>query len=335
MKLLLAGFGTVGSGVAKALDSKKDAIKSKLGGNLSVVGICTSKGTIIDEKGIDLPLAYSLAQEKKLYTHRNFDPNTSSEKAVKTLEYDCLVETTPTNIDHGEPGATLVRTALRRQKHVVTSNKGPLALNFRELTGLAEKNNVLLKYEATVGGAMPVFNLLEGCMHVNKIEKIYGILNGTTNYILSKMSMESTSYELALAEAQEMGIAEKDPSYDVEGTDAASKLSILSNFVFGNGVTVRDVQKTGITKISGGTIELAKKNGYIIKLVAYADAERMLVTPRLVPLHHPLAIDGTLNVIEFHTDMAGKIRVIGEGAGHMQTASAVLGDILDIAKSTK
>lgn len=334
MKLLLAGFGTVGSGVARALYEKKEGIEKKTGKKISVIGISTSKGTVIDEKGIDLQFAYSLARENKLYTHKDFEPDTSSEKAVKNLDYDCLVETTPTNVDNGEPGITLIKNALRRQKHVVTSNKGPLALNFRELTELAEKNKVLLKYEATVGGAMPVFNLLEGCLHVNRIEKVYGILNGTTNYILSKMFRESTTYELALAEAQEMGIAEKDPAYDVEGIDAASKLSILSNFVFGNNVTVRDVETTGITNISQEAIELAKKNGYIIKLVAYADEKKLSVSPRLVPVNHPLAIDGTLNIIEFHTDMAGKIRVLGEGAGHMQTASAVLGDILEAAKHT-
>ncbi|MFH1788131.1 MAG: homoserine dehydrogenase, partial [Candidatus Altiarchaeota archaeon] len=186
-------------------------------------------------------------------------------------------------------------------------------------------------FEATVGGAIPVMNLMEYCLQVNEVKSAYGILNGTTNYVLSKMGEEGVALEAALKEAQALGYAEPDPTYDIEGVDSAAKVVILANALLGKNVSYSDMKVSGITEITSEAMELAKKQGYVIKLVG--DVLRLEVSPRLVQVSHPLNVSGSLNALMLNTDVAGDVTLIGRGAGARETSSSVVSDVLSIAKN--
>ncbi len=329
MRLSIIGFGAVGQGVARAIHTKREYFHNH-GIDLRVVGISDSKGTEINAGGIDLESALSRKQEKGTVA-------TGSESAldiIRNVEHEIVVEATPTNIRNGEPGLSNMLAALASGKHVVTSNKGPLALCFSRIKESAEDNGMMFRYEATVGGAVPIFNLIHESLAGNRVIGIEGILNGTTNYILTRMAEERLPYDLVLKEAQELGIAETDPTYDVEGIDSACKLVILANSVFGQAAAYRDVEITGITKITPEALELASKNNYVVKLICEAENGTLTVAPRLVPKKHPLAVGGTLNVASILTDLAGRITISGKGAGSIETASSILSDILYVARNS-
>jgi len=332
MRLSIIGFGAVGQGVARALINKLDKLK-KSGIDLNVVAISDSHGSCVNPEGIDLEAAL----QRKVETGSVATSKTSSIEVIKDVEHELMIDVTPTNIDDGEPGLTYILEAFNRGRHVVTSNKGPLALKYRVLCDEAKKNGVRFRFEASVGGAMPILNLAKDALAGNRIIGIEGILNGTCNYILSRMFEEGLAYKHVLGEAQELGIAETDPTYDVEGIDTACKLVILANSIFGMDVTYDDVEITGITKITAEALMLAGAEGMVIKLIGEVrdgDDAILRVAPRLVPKSHPLVVGGTLNVALLKTDMAGPISVTGRGAGSMETASAILSDVIAIYKSS-
>lgn len=329
IRLSIIGFGAVGQGVARAIQSKKEKLEGQ-GIDLCVVGISDSKGSEINVRGIDLEDALERKKQKGTVAKGN----KSALDIIRDVEHEIVVEATPTNIKNGEPGLSNISAAFNSGKHVVTSNKGPLALCFSQLKEAAEDNGVFFRYEATVGGAVPIFNLIHESLAGNRVIGIEGILNGTTNYILTRMAEERLPYELVLKEAQELGIAETDPTYDVEGIDSACKLVILANSVFGEKATYRDVKVTGITKITPEALELASKNNYVVKLICEAGNGTLTVAPRLVPKKHPLAVGGTLNVASILTDLAGRITISGKGAGSIETASSILSDILYIVRNS-
>lgn len=329
VRLSLIGFGAVGQGVAQAILQKKEILKGQ-GIDICVVGISDSKGSEINVKGIDLKTALERKKQKGTVAKGN----DSAFEIIQDVEHEIVVEATPTNIKNGEPGLSNMSAAFNSGRHVVTSNKGPLALCFSQLKEAAEDNGVFFRYEATVGGAVPIFNLIHESLAGNRVIGIEGILNGTTNYILTRMAQERLPYELVLKEAQELGIAETDPTYDVEGIDSACKLVILANSVFGEAATYRDVEVTGITKITPEALELASKNNYVVKLICEAGNGTLIVAPRLVPKKHPLAVGGTLNVASILTDLAGRITISGKGAGSIETASSILSDILYIVRNS-
>jgi len=323
LKVAIIGLGSVGRGVVKVLSERKDD-------RFKVVAITDSKGAVLDDNGLDL--------KDVLKKKGNGDlarVNKSSLDVVKEVDYDILIEVTPTDAKTGEPGLTYIREALKRGKHVVTSNKGPVALNYQELRDLAKKHGVQFLFEATVGGAMPVFNLIRGPLAGNQITSIKGIFNGTCNYILTRMANEELPYDMVLSEAKELGIAEADPTYDVEGIDTALKMVILANAVLGMDVKLEDVDLVGISGVCLEALKLAGEAGMVIKLIGEVrpnGEERVLkVSPRLVPKTHPLAVQGTLNAALIQTKLAGEIFVIGKGAGSVETASAILSDMLYIA----
>lgn len=329
VRVSIIGFGAVGQGVAKSILSTKETLIEQ-GVDLRVVGISDSKGSEINVGGIDLERALERKKQKGTVAKCK----DGALEIIKNVEHEIVVEATPTNIKNGEPGSSNMFAAFSSGKHVVTSNKGPLALRFSELKEAAEDNGVFFRYEATVGGAVPIFNLIHEALAGNRVIGIEGILNGTTNYILTRMAEERLTYELALKEAQELGIAETDPSYDVEGIDSACKLVILANSVFGQAATYRDVEVTGITKITPEALELASKNNYVVKLICEAGNGTLTVAPRLVPKKHPLAVGGALNVASILTDLAGRITISGKGAGSIETASSILSDILYIVRNS-
>jgi len=329
LKISIIGFGVVGQGVAHAILSKQKYLND-IGIDLRVIGISDSKGCVISPDGIDLES--TLKRKKQKGTVAKGDG--SGIDIIRDIQHDIVVEVTPTNIQNGEPGLGNMQAAFNAGRHVVTSNKGPLTLRFSELKELAEDNGLFFRYEATVGGAVPIFNLVHEALAGNSVIGIEGILNGTTNYILTRMADERMPYELVLKEAQELGIAEAYPGYDVEGIDSACKLVIIANSIFGQNATYKDVDVTGITKITPEALELASKNNYVVKLVCEARDGRLTVAPRLVPKRHPLAVGGTLNVASILTDLAGRITISGKGAGSIETASSILSDIIYIAKNS-
>ncbi|HVP24952.1 MAG TPA: homoserine dehydrogenase [Methanomicrobiales archaeon] len=320
MRVAILGFGSVGQGVARMIGEKN------LG--LTVTAVADSKGGIIDHEGISIPRLFS----RKAKSGCCGNPGMSALDIVETDAYDVLVEVTPTNIATGEPALTHIRTALGLGRHVVTSNKGPIALARRELLDLAAKNGVALRYEATVCGAIPIIHTLEHGLLGNTVLALFGVMNGTCNYILTRMEDEGLTYDQALGEAQEMGYAEKDPTYDVKGLDTALKLVILANTVWGTDRVLADVQVTGIDLITPQAIQLAMDRETAIRLIGEAVPSKGLlrVSPRIIPRTHPLLVEGTLNAVTVVTDMAGELTFIGKGAGSIETASAVIGDLLYI-----
>ncbi len=328
VRISIIGFGAVGQGVASSILTKNEYL-NKQGIDLRVVGIMDSKGVEINAKGIDLDSTLKRKKEKGTVSKGKG----SALEIIKDVEHEIVVEVTPTNINNGQPGLGNMLSAFNSGKHVVTSNKGPLALHFSELCEASQDNGVMFRYEATVGGAVPIFNLVHEALAGNRVIRIEGILNGTTNYILTRMAEERLPYELVLKEAQELGIAETDPTYDVEGIDSACKLVIIANSIFGENATYHDVKVTGITKITPEALELGSKNNLVVKLICEAGNGNLIVAPRLVPKKHPLAVGGTLNVASMLTDLAGRITISGKGAGSIETASSILSDILHIARN--
>ncbi len=319
IKIAMVGFGTVGQGFAELLIKKRGEI-SKAIGEFKVVAIADSKSSISGD------FSFKEAIELKKKTGRLRDDRKAAD-IVSEEDYDILVETTHTRLDGGE-GLRYIKTALKRGCHVITSNKGPLVADFKQLMKLADNRNVKLMYEATVGGAMPVIKMLNRYLAFCEVLSVKGILNGTCNYILSRMEDERLPYEQILSEAQELGIAEADPSYDVEGIDAAAKLVIIAN-TLGIDARFEDVERVGIDSITPDAFSVAAEKGYTIRLIAEV-GKRLRVTPRLVPITHPLAIKGTMNAVMFKTDTAGSIFVAGRGAGKEETASAMLSDLYEI-----
>ncbi|MDD1774842.1 MAG: homoserine dehydrogenase [Methanobacterium sp.] len=329
------GFGSVGQGVARVFQMKKEQIKEDHGLDLNLIAAVDRSGAAVNLEGLDLNL---LLETKKSTGKLSEYPENGAEgisgvEILEEVDYDCLIEVTPTNIEDGEPARSHILKAMQDGKHVVTSNKGPLALNFRELADSAQKNNVQFKYEASVGGAMPIINFAHETLSGCRIESIYGILNGTTNYILSRMAKEGSSYEQTLNEAKELGIAETDPTQDVEGEDAACKVVILANSILKIDATYQDVEVRGISQITPESISLAKKEGYLIKLIGEVSEDALEVSPRLVKEGSPFAVDGTLNVATLKTDLADDVTVVGKGAGSLETASAIMSDIISIWKT--
>ena len=333
--IIFIGLGVVGSELARILNDKKEYLK-KYGFEYNVLGIYDlMKGSIYDEDGLNLEKVLELNKEKgKITDYPAKEKGLKSIEMIKKPEVDIVVEATPTNIKTGEPGLTHCRTALENKKHIVSTNKGPIALRYKELKEIADKNGVYLGFEGTVLSGTPAINLatrdLAGC----EIKSIQGILNGTTNYILTKME-NGKEYEAVLKEAQRLGYAETDPTADVEGFDALAKIVILANSVMDADLDLNLVPREGITKITLEDVQKAKKDGKRIKLIGKAWIEngkiKAKVSPEELPLTHPLAnVMGVLNAITFETDVTGDVTIIGPGAGGSTAGYAMLTDMLEI-----
>jgi homoserine dehydrogenase len=320
VKVAILGLGSVGRGILEMV-GKKDL-------GISVTGVADSKSGIMNPSGLDIHTIL----ERKSRKESCGDTSISAMDVVLKADYDILVEVTPTNADTGEPAFSHIKEAILRGKHVVTSNKGPISRNLKELKKMASGSGVHIRYEATVGGAIPIMHTLGEGLAGNEVLALYGVLNGTCNFILTRMAAEGLTYDQALAEARELGYAEADPTYDVKGIDAAIKLVILANTIWGNDASLATVDVTGIDLLTTDALRLAEEQDCTIRLIAEALPEKNLlrVSPRLIRKDHPLVFEGTLNAITIKTDMAGEITLIGKGAGSVETASAVIGDILYI-----
>ncbi len=335
VRIILVGFGTVGKGFLNVVIEKKSFLKEIYGLNLHINAVFKSDGGFISNTNTGLDIQ-SLLSIKDYKEHPQWVKDVKAYDKIPEMEADIVVELTPTNIGDGEPGLGHIRQALKSGKDVVTANKGPLVVAFQELITLAEENKRFLHYEGAVGGAIPVFSLARENLKSSKIISIEGILNGTTNFILSRMVSEKIPFEIALKEAQELGYAERDPSYDIDGIDAAGKLLILTNTILRRPeerfVKFDEIKIESIRNITQEAVELAEENNLVIKHVASAKEGKLEVGPKLLPKTSPLAVSSTLNSITFKSDLAGEITIIGEGAGGRETASAVLTDIITIFK---
>jgi homoserine dehydrogenase len=245
------------------------------------------------------------------------------------VEADVLVECTPSNFESGEPGLQNILASFKHKLHVVSVNKGPLALALPMLLELADFNGVQLKFGGSVGGGTPVLNFVRKCLRGDKIESVRGVLNGTCNYVLTRMEEDGIQLNEAVAQAQQEGLAEADPSLDLKGVDAAAKLVILSNLALNTRAVLKDVERTGIDEITLDQIERAKQRKKLIRLIASANGG-LRVAPEQVDRNDPLAVKGSINAVTFKSLTAGEETVMGKGAGGVETASAIIRDLIDI-----
>lgn len=334
MRIVLVGWGVVGQSLAQIfLDRKKDLAK-KYGFRPRIVAVVDKKGAAINPKGLDLKEMLKLKKENgTVSASKEYGkPDMTAQEVIETVEAEAMIEVSPTNIETAEPGLSYIKSAFKTGKHVVTTNKGPLALALPALTELAEYNNVQLRFGGTVGAGSPVLEFAKYCLQGDKILSVSGILNGTTNYILTEMDQKSLTFDVALKAAQELGFAEADPTMDVDGYDAAAKLVIMANWIMDKKVTIKDVEIKGIRGVTAKDIEKANKEGCTIKLIG-SITEKLKVEPQQISKNHPLAVNGALNAVTFVSESAGEQTIIGLGAGGKETASAVLRDLLDIKQT--
>jgi homoserine dehydrogenase len=318
VRLAVLGAGAVGGSVLELAGAYGH----------EVVAIADSESAAVDEDGLD---AEAVASRKAARgTVGDADP-----EAALAADYDVLVEATPTTLGDAEPGFSNVTRALERDRHAVLANKGPVAERFGDLRRAEADSAGRVLFEATVAGAIPVCSTLAD-VGPERVSAVRGVLNGTANFVLSRMAAEGLDYEHVLAEAQDMGVAEADPSFDVEGTDAALKCVILSNMLREAraddvaSVTLASLSEAdveGIRDIPGSALELAAEDGTTVRLIGEATPDGVRVGPRLVPETGPLTVSGTKNVVQLETAHAGQLTLGGRGAGGPETASAVLSDV--------
>ena len=329
MRIILCGFGVVGQSLVKLFDSRSEDLYAKYGLKPRIVGVFDSKGSAVDQSGLDFNRLIDV--KKKFGTVKKYADKKNTMSGIdmlKNVEADVLIETTASNYKDAEPGMTHVTTAMKKGMHVISVNKGPLALAFPSLLELATYNQVMFKFSGTVGGGTPILDYAKNSLRGERITSFAGILNGTTNYILTNMGT-GISYDDALKDAKDKGYVEADESLDLDGLDAAAKLVILANWVMGMKVTLPDINCTGIRKITSEDIKKASKNNSSIKLIASCNKD-LIVGPKEVSNDDPLCVNGTLNAIAFTSEHSGTQTIIGKGAGGMETASSILRDLLDI-----
>ena len=340
LRLSIIGFGTVGQGLAELLATRQAALKQDYGLAVTLVSVANARhGFIYRDEGLDIPTLLDLAATRRpLSEHTGVKHWTNALAGLQATGADVLAEATATNLRDAEPGISHIRAALAQGIHVITANKGPGALAAAELFSLAQQHGVQLRMEATVMAGTPVLSTIREGMAGAHVTAIRGILNGTTNYILTAMAT-GRNYAEVLAEAQAHGYAEADPTADVEGYDAVAKTLILAALVFGHPLKPGQVLRQGITTVTRDQVQQAMHNGKRIKLIASLqrlaenDSLEASVEPTELPLSHPLArVDGIMNAITIHTD-ALEVTVIGPGAGRLQTGQGLLSDLLAIAQS--
>jgi homoserine dehydrogenase len=332
MRIILVGFGVVGKGVASILARRHVEKVKDYGFNPKIVAIADIDGAVINPRGLSPEKLEEIKQRGyPISADAEFGhPGMSALDVIESVEAEVVVEVTPVNIKDAEPALSHITKAFKTGKHVVTTNKGPLALAMPALTELADYNNVYLRFSGTVGGGTPMLEFAKRCLAGDKILAIKGILNGTTNYILTEMAQNRVTFQEALKNAQKLGYAEREPSMDIDGYDTACKVVILANWILNKKITLKDVDQTGIRDVTLKSHDEAAKKGNTIKLIGAIDDHRATVKPTEIPKTNPLCVSGVLNAVTFFTEFAGEQTLVGRGAGGMETASAVLRDLLDI-----
>jgi len=296
-----------------------------------IVGVFDSKGSAYDNSGLNLKKIINAKKDSG--SVKGYDKSQkiiSGLEMIEKLDADVLIETTASNYNDAEPGMSHIISAMKKGLHVISVNKGPLALAFPSLMELATYNQVLLRFSGTVGGGTPILDYAKNSLRGEKIVSFQGILNGTTNYILTNMA-NGLSFNDALSDAKKKGYVEADESLDLDGLDAAAKLVILANWIMGLKVTMKDIKKIGIRELTSKDIQNASEKSCSVKLIASCN-DKLEVSPIQIRTDDPLCVDGTLNAISFTSEHSGTQTIIGKGAGGMETASSILRDLLDIRK---
>ena len=329
MRIILCGFGVVGQSFAKLLESRSEDLYVRYGLKPKIVGVFDSTGSAVDTSGIN---ASRLINIKRKYgstkKYSSTKSNFSGLDMINDIKAEVLIEATASNYKDAEPGMTHIINAMKNGMHVVSVNKGPLALAFPSLLELAEYNNILFRFSGTVGGGTPILDYAKNSLSGEQIISFDGILNGTTNYILTNMA-DGMSFNDALNDAKKRGYVEADESLDLDGLDAAAKLVILANWIMRMKVTMPDVKRTGIRNVDGEDINKAASKDCAVKLISSCSKE-LVVGPKEIPVNDPLCVNGTLNAISFTSEHSGTQTVIGRGAGGIETASSILRDLIDI-----
>lgn len=332
----LIGCGNVGQGFLSLLLEKKRSLESR-GLRINVVAVSDKlRGSAYDPDGLNLAKVLELASKSDISSYPSVVADLDPLATISKTNANVIVEATWTELKTGEPAFTYMKEALSLKKHVVTTNKGPILLYLDELLRLAEINGVELRFEGVVLSGTPVFNLVRECLPGSEILSFRGILNGTTNFVLTKME-EGLSFEEALKEAQRLGYAEADPTMDVEGWDAGAKALILANVLMGARLKLSDIECEGITHLKPEDIKRALSQGRRYKLIARGYKEgnevKVSVRPEEVSLSDPLAnILGTLNAITFSTDTVGDVTIVGKGAGGREAGYALFSDLVSLAR---
>jgi len=315
----IIGFGTVGAGVVKILRERKKLLSDKIGSEINIKRICDKD--IVSKRNVSVDKALLTTDPKDILN----DP-----------QIDIVVEL----IGGVHPAKEFITEALKKGKNIVTANKALLSQDGKELFTLARESSKSIYFEASVGGGIPIIKSLREGLVANKFNSVFGIVNGTSNYILSSMTRENCTFAEALRQAKAKGFAEKDPTLDIEGIDSAHKLILLTYLCFGKMVSLNDIFIEGISRVSLADINYAKELGFTIKLLAIAkretDSLEVRVHPTLVPDTHLLAsVNGVFNAIHVSSDLAGELLFYGPGAGQLSAASAVVSDLVDLTQDIK
>jgi len=318
VKIGLIGFGTIGAGVVRILTENADVIQQRLGATLQI-------GKIAD---LDITTDRGVRVEKGVLT-------TNVDEVLDDPDIEIVIEL----IGGYEPARSFLLKALQNGKHVVTANKALLAKHGEEIFSAADEKGLGIGFEAAVGGAIPIIRSIREAFAASRFSAIEGIVNGTANYILSKMSDENCDFQTALQEAQEKGYAEADPTFDIEGVDSAHKIAILTRLAYGAPISLEEITVQGITNITPEDIECAREFGYRIKLLAISkfdgDSIDVRVHPAMIPVDHPMAsVNGVLNAIRVCDDLMEENILVGHGAGSLPTGSAVVGDVMEIVRNS-
>ena len=325
MKLIISGIGVVGRALLNFLKNDKRFI---------VCGIVKSDGALYNPDGLNLKYLH-IKSSSSLKEHANWHDSMTTTDIISEAECNCLVELTPTNLDTGQPATENIITAIETGMDVVSANKAPFALYYKKIFSLADETQRLVKYEATVGGAVPSIDIKKYFFLNDNLEYIKGILNGTTNFILHTMETSKVELRLAIEEAKARGYTEKDPSQDISGMDAAAKAVILANTFFDTDITIKQAKIIGIDRISYEAIELASEEGKVIKQIAFTDGNTVEVSPYLIEQTDSLNVSGNLNAIKYKYSSSGEITLIGKGAGGVPTAATVYSNIISIYNSRR
>lgn len=334
-KVLMLGYGIAGKAFARIINQTHDEILADTGYDVTVVGITTgSRGALHCQEGLDLKEATRLLEEEGSFKNSPYYSEMTSMQALEEVDYDCMLELTPLNIFTGLPAADHIRTALNRGKHAVSANKGPLAWYYRELRDLAKEKGVYFYYETTVMAGTPVFNMAENCLNYCKIDKVEGIFNATTNYILKEMEKD-VPYDEILRAGREGGFMEADTSMDTQGWDATAKLTVLMNVLMDAGMTPMDIDRTGIEEVTLEDIKAAKERGNVIKLMCRGEKGpdgkiHGKVAPEEIPADDVFADKNLVAVVSLYTDLMGKLTMLQYGLETTQTGYGVYVDTVRI-----
>lgn len=334
-KLAFLGFGNVGQALAKLLFNKQSELNSRYDLTFTVTGIATGQhGTALNRAGLDINRALQLARQgESLEQISSENPAQDAFDFIDRCEADVLFENTPVNYESGQPASEHLMQALERGMHAITANKGPVVHAYPQLTELAHSKQVKFFFESTVMDGAPIFSLFRSCLPGANLRSFKGILNSTTNLILGRMESGET-FDDAVAYAQQIGIAETDPSGDVDGWDAAVKVAALVTVLMGIPLKPNQVQREGIRNIQADDIQQAQEKGQRWKLVCSAQREgervHASVAPQLVSANSPLfEVDGTTSIVQFETDVLGSLSIIESDPGPHTTAYGLLADFLN------